>query len=228
MDMRRRKRPLGRAFLVLCLALPPSPAAPSGGAVSSWNVIMTLEVRGDYRAEGIGFKVVGAYDFAFRWTGTLEKDDEDYLLVHNRCDLTQWKIEENANVKGTARTLSTADFPGKPALNVNYILKLEDGLHVDFAVAGFLVPQTIAAHAFELIFPATHGNIAHFGGLNYDLFVQNGSNKVVIDEKAVLRGSADKAFDWTWKRQGWILSQDLAVLQANAHQAKAKIEITPR
>lgn len=214
--------------LLLCLALLPAPAAPSRGAVSSWNVKMTLEVSGDYRMESTGVKVEGAYSFAFRWTGTMEKDDEDYLLVHDRCDLTKWKIEETAGAEGTIRALTTADFPEKPALKVNYILRLEDGLHVDFAVEGFFVPRAITSECFELILPATHGNIAHFGGLNYDLFVKTGSNKVIMDENAVLRGSEEKTFDWTWKRQAWIQRQERAVLQVNAHQAKVKIEIFPR
>lgn len=189
---------------------------------------MTVEVRGDYRMETPGVKVSGTYAFVFCWTGTMGKDDEDYLLVHNDCDLTTWEIEEKADAEGALRVLTTRGFPDKPALKVNYILKLEDGLHVDFAIEGFAVPRTIAAEGFELIFPATKGNIARFGYLNYDLFVRTGSNNLVMDEKAILRGPAEKTFDWTWKHQAWVQKQERTIFQANAHKTKVKIEITPR
>ena len=221
-------RPLRLTPLLLCLVLQLSPATPGRDAASSWDVKMTIEVRGDYRIEAPGVKVAGTYVFVVRWTGTMEKDDEDYLLVHNSCDLTKWEIEEKADAEGALRVLTTGDFPDKPALKVNYILKLEDGLHVDFAVEGFDVPRAIATEGFELIFPATKENIARFGGLNYGLFVKTGSNKIVMDESAILRGSADKTFDWTWKHQAWVQKQERTIFQSNAHQAKVKIEITLR
>jgi len=189
---------------------------------------MTLEVSGEYKMEGTGVRAEGVYSFAFLWTGTMEKDDEDYLLVHGRCDLTKWKIEEKAGREGVLRILTTADFPEKPALKVNYILRLEGGLHVDFAVEGFSVPQSAASESFELIFPASYENTARFGGINYDLFVKKGSNKIILDEKDVRRGAAMRSFDWTWKRQTWIQGQEQIVLQAQAHQTKVKVEITAR
>ena len=221
-------RPLRLTPLLFCLVLQLSPATPGRDATSSWDVKMIIEVRGDYRMETPGVKVAGTYAFVVRWTGTMEKDDEDYLLVHNSSDLTKWEIEEKADAEGALRILTTGDFPDKPALKVNYILKLEDGLHVDFAVEGFDVPRTIATEGFELIFPATNENIAHFGGLNYDLFVKNGSNKVVMDENAIHRGPAEKTFGWTWKHQAWVQKQERTIFQANAHQAKVKIEIALR
>jgi len=214
--------------LLLCLVLLPAPATPGRGAASSWEVKMTLEVSGEYKMEGTGVRAEGVYSFAFLWTGTMEKDDEDYLLVHGRCDLTKWKIEEKAGQEGSLCTLTAADFPEKPVLKVNYILRLEGGLHVDFAVQGFSVPQTPAPDSFELVLPASYENTARFGGINYDLFVKKGSNKIILDEKDVRRGAALRFFDWTWKRQTWIQGQERTVLQAQAHQAKVKVEITAR
>ena len=223
-----KARPLRLTPFILCLVVLPPPAPPGRGAASSWDVKMTVEVRGDYQFEAPGVKVAGTYAFVFRWTGTMGKDDEDYLLVHNGSDLTAWEIEEKADAEGAQHVLTTKDFPDKPALKVNYILRQEDGLHVDFAIEGFTVPRTIAADGFELIFPAAKGNTARFGDLNYDLFVKTGSNNLVMDEKAVLRGSAEKTFDWTWKHQTWVQKQERTIFQAGAHQAKVNIGIISR
>lgn len=223
-----RKRRLGWLAVLPCLIFPPAPAAPARGAATSWTVKIILEAAGDYRLEAPGVKAAGTYALSFRWTGTMARDDEDYLLVHDSCDLTKWEIEETAGEEGTHRILTTDDIADKPALKVNYILKLEDGLHVDFAVEGFPVPRAISSDAFELLLPASAGNIARFGGLDYDLFVKTGSNKIILDEKAVQRGPAEKTFDWTWKHQAWIQKPQRTVFQASGHRAKAKIEITPR
>ncbi len=188
---------------------------------------MTVEVRGEYKMESSEAKVAGTYSFTFRWSGTMEKDDEDYLLVHNKCDLTKWEVEEKADARGFLRVLTADNYPAKPELRVNYILKMEDGLHVDFAVEGFEVPQNPSPDTFYLCLPASEENAARSGGIAYNIFVKTGSNKVIMDENRILLGPAEKTFAWTWKHQTWIQKQELMIFESSSHEAKVKMEIMP-
>jgi len=205
-----------------------SPAIQPKVAQPSWSVKMTVEVRGEYKVDTRQVKYAGAYAFAFLWTGTMEKDDEDYLLVHNSCTLTKWEIEEKADSAGSLHILTADEFPDRPELKVNYILKMEGGLHFNFAVEGFDVPKNVSSESFYLCFPASQENRAQWAGIDYNLFVKKGSNKIAMDEARIQRGSAEKIFSWTWSHQAWVQKQEQVVFQSNNHEAKVKIEITPR
>jgi len=212
-------------FLFLSLS-PPSFGKPTDAPLS-WKVAMTVEVRGEYKMESREATVTGTYAFTFRWSGTMERDDEDYLLVHNKCDLAKWEVEEKAEARGSISVLTADDYPAKPELRVNYILKMEDGLHVDFAVEGFEVPQNPSSDIFDLCLPASEENAAHIGGINYNLFVKTGSNKVIMDEGQILSGPAEKAFAWTWKYQTWVQKQELMIFESSSHETKVKMKIMP-
>jgi hypothetical protein len=104
---------------------------------------------------------------------------------------------------------------------------MEDGLHVDFAVEGFEVPQNPSSDIFDLCLPASEENAAHLGGINYNLFVKTGSNKVIMDEGQILHGPAEKTFAWTWKYQTWVQKQELTIFESSSHETKVKMEIMP-
>jgi hypothetical protein len=213
-------------FIFIGISL--SPAGQRKDTPPSWTVGITLDVRGDYKMDARGIKIDGTFAFIFRWTGTIEKDAEDYLLVHNDCRLTNWEIEEKSDSAGSLKTLSTEEIPEKPALKVNYILKSGKNLVFDFAVEGFEIPKSKAPAGFYLVLPASKENLAHFGGIGYDLFVKSGSNMIVMDENPILRGPSEKTFAWTWKYQTGIQTLGGTAFQSQTHEVKAKIEITPR
>lgn len=193
----------------------------------SWTVAITLDVRGDYKMDARGIKIDGTFAFVFRWTGTIEKDAEDYLLVHNDCRLTKWEIGEICDSADSLKILSTNEIQDRPALKVNYILKSGDNLVFDFAVEGFEIPKNKAPAAFYLVLPASKENLAHSGGIGYDLFVKSGSNLIIMDANPILRGPSEKTFAWTWKYQTGIQALEGTVFESQTHDVKAKIEITP-
>jgi hypothetical protein len=216
---------LGAAFFA-ALAWPqqPKPADPPW-----WDVKMIVEGRGDYavRTDNVTFRYSGSFAFTFAWSGTLQKDDEDYLLVHKTCQLTDWRIEERGTFNEAVTTLTTADIGDKPELKVGYILKKDGNLHIAFEVAGFDVPKLAGSDAFPLVLPVSAEGGGAAGGRKYDLFVKSGSNKVVLNEKALARGPEEKTFAWTWKNQGWAQKRDENVFQSSSHEARVRIVVTP-
>jgi hypothetical protein len=189
---------------------------------------MTVDGRGEYesRADAGGTRYAGSFAFAFAWAGTLQKDDEDYLLVHKSCRLTDWRIEERGIFNEAVTSLTTADIGDRPELKVGYILRREGRLHIAFDVAGFDVPKLGASDAFPLVLPASaEGGAA--AGKKYGLFVKTGSNTVAVAEDILAPGPADKTFAWTWKSQGWVQKRETNIFQSSGHDARVRVLITP-
>jgi hypothetical protein len=194
-----------------------------------WEMKITVESRGEYdaRLDARQARYSGSFALAFLWSGTLRKDDQDYLLVHNTCDLTAWRIEERGSADDAISTLTAADIGDKPELKISYVLRKENGLHIALEVAGFDVPKLAGADAFPLVLPASAERGSAPGSRKYDLFVKTGSNKVVIDEDRLARGPVDQAFVWTWKNQGWVQKQDGNIFQSSSHEARVRVVLTP-
>ena len=195
---------------------------------TSWDVRLTVSARGEYGLEGRDVRVDGRYEFTVVWSGALHVDDEDYLLVHGGTIIRDWKAEEKSLSSERVAVLTTNDFPDKPDLQVNYILKMEDGLRVDFIVHGFDVPLDGAGDTFYLHFPASAENAENPGGLKYSLSLVSGSNAVTLDEKKIHRGPAEETFRWSWRRRGWIQRQEQSILEVNRHDVEVQIVIIPK
>jgi hypothetical protein len=191
-----------------------------------WNIKMTVKVRGEYRLESREARYEGSYAFTIVWTGAMQKDDGDYLLYHNTCELSHWAAEEKAVTSESVKLLTTKDFMVKPELKVNYILRKEDGLYIDFVVVGFDVPQSASSESFYLNFPASKENAANLANASYDLHIKKGSNKIVLEEKSLLKAT-EKAFSWTWKYQDWLQKADKNVFHSNSHNVQVKVAISP-
>ncbi len=189
---------------------------------------MTVTVQGDYRQDAREVMHTGTYAFSFSWMGSIEKDPDDYLLVHTSCDLTHWEAEERATSAQHIRTLTTENFPDKPELNVNYILERDGLLYFDFIIRGFEVPLGPAPQHFTLRLPASEENAFAPGGNIYNPHVQAGSNKVFLEEKRIKQGPLEKSFAWTWKYQTWVQQVDNSIFQSNSHKVKVKVSVTPR
>jgi hypothetical protein len=202
-------------------------AAPAEGP-TSWDVRLTVTARGEYGLEGRDVRVGGRYEFTIVWSGALHVDDEDYLLVHGGTTVMNWTAEERSLSSERVDVLTTTDFPDKPDLRVNYILKMEDGLHVDFIVHGFDVPLGDAGDTFYLHLPASAENAENPGGLKYGLSLVSGSNAVTLDEKKIHRGPAEETFRWSWRRRGWIQRQEQTILEANRHDVEVRVVIIPK
>ncbi len=225
--MKIRQALAGLLFVMLPSAVPngPPPAAPDP---SSWLIRMTVDVRGDYRMEETSTHWTGTYAFVFNWEGMIERDGEDFLLIHNKCDLASRRFEERVFGKDTFRVLTADDVPDSPELSVKYVLRDNGRIRFNFAVEGFEVPLNDAPETFPLVLPASAENTDRPGGFNYSLFVKSGSNDITLDEKAILAGPAERTFSWTWVWQTRVLKADTTLSQSNRHEVKVKLFFTPR
>jgi hypothetical protein len=214
---------LGAVAVWLCAA-----SGASSAPQPSWKVVLSVEAEGEYRSESSRERTDGHWTLAFEWTGTIEKDDQDFLLIHSGGALKSWTIEERSSGEETVRTLTQEDTPEKPELKVNYLLKVNGRVRFSFFIAGFDVPLSGSVESFPLAFPASAECGTRSGTVAYNSGILSGSNDVSVDVEKILRGSVDAGFAWTWRRQAWVQLENSLVFQANGHKAKVKITIRPQ
>jgi hypothetical protein len=192
-----------------------------------WEIKMTITVKGEYRQDAREANHSGTYAFAVAWTGSIEKDPDDYLLYHNDYELMNWEAHERAAYPQEIKALTTQDFLDKPALKVNYILRKDDVLVFDFFIEGFDVPLSSAPEHFRLPLPASAENTNSSSGGSYNPHVQTGSNNVFLEEKQLSKGPLEKTFAWTWKNQAWVQQMDNSIFQSSSHAVQVKVSVTP-
>jgi len=222
-------RRISLVFLAgLCLSFPGLFIAQDQIKPPWWEVKMTITVQGEYRQDAREVMHSGTYAFTIVWTGAMEKDPDDFILYHNSYELAHWQAEERAAYPQEIRTLTTQDFPDKPELKVNYVIKKDGGLYFDFFIKGFDAPLSPAPEHFSVQMPASEENALGPAGGSYNPHVQTGSNKVFLEEKQFEKASLEKIFAWTWKYQTWVQQMDRSIFQSNSHKVQVRVFIEPR
>jgi hypothetical protein len=224
------ERAAGIAVLTLLLVsvqeVRSGPAFP-GPSKMGWTVELTVWAKGTYGLEGRS-KASGRYALKMTWTGGLDWDGDDYILVKGASKLAEWTAEESAAGPGGILVLTTDDFDETPELNVAYVLKHGDGLHLSFIVRGFDVPLSFSAdNAFYLNLPASAENEEYPGGVHYNLYVKTGSNVVVLDDPAQVDGTQERTFRWSWIRRTAAAGKNQGYFETNRHEAEVTVVVRP-
>jgi hypothetical protein len=214
-------------FVAMALSLAAAARSSPAHQTRKWDIQITVECNGQYGLEDSENRYNGNYAFTIQWVGLMERDDEDFLLIHKGVALENWEVGEIGFRRGRLVLYQNDDFPDKPELRVNYILKKENGLHISLYVAGFDVPRSESAESFPLILPCSAEAGSAPAAIKYGAFITEGSNNVVIDEAAIDRGTEVKKFDWTWKYRAWIPRLNQAVLAVHSHKAVVTVAATP-
>lgn len=226
-----RRRCWAAAGLLIAAAVWPGAASSAAGLPRlrpAWDVILRVEAEGDYRSESSQSRTDGSFALEFEWTGTIEKDGDDFLLVHTGCVLKSWKIEERNSDGETVRAITEKDAPDKPELKVNYAINDTGRVRFDFLVTGFDVPLAGSPAPFPLVFPVSAESGVRAGAVAYNSALKSGSNDVAVDAAKILSGPAEETFAWTWRRQAWVQLSDSLVFQANGHKARVTLMIVPQ
>ncbi len=196
-------------------------------AAEKWDLQITVDCDGQYRLEAGEERFDGRYGFTAAWFGLMERDDEDFLLIHKSVELERWEAAEKSTRPGRTDFLQAGDFTEKPALRVHYILKKGATLEIALSVSGFEVPRQKSPAAFRLALPCSAEDGTAPAGIEYGAYVTEGSNRVFLDESAIALRTEVKKFSWTWKWRAWIPKKDRVVLTFNTHKAVVTVTVTP-
>jgi len=221
-------------FLLPALVLTFLPArAPTVSAPDSiqtpqwWEVSIDLKTDGDYRLDEGGPTFEGRYSFAVRWTGWLEKDDQDYLLYRLDCRLLDWKAQETASRTEYPGFLTAEDFRERPAFALKYIIRDGEELRLDFTVDQMAVPQARQEEAFPLLLPSSEQNGQRESEINYNAHVIKGSNRVELPESAIYAGPVERTYTWAWKHQEWLPQTPRTIFTSQSHKVEVYLSIIP-
>lgn len=220
------------AFLLLGLA--PGPAAPgprTDGGPAWWSVRLVVSLEGEYRfgdgTPDAGRKTVtGTYAYRARWEGRLEPDEDDFLLVHLKTEVLEWRLNERTESGDRMTLVETTDIPA-PDLRLNYVLREGKAVAFDFGLEGAVaVPLLAAGAGTRLSLPRTAAPPESSAGGGYDAGVTKGSNHVVLTAGDLTRRRVERAFSWEWA--GGILPDGARSRFSDRHAVKAVVALAMR
>jgi len=220
---RRLSGPLAGAVLAACLF--PGPALTAKHLSPWWKVLLEVTARGAYAVSGGEAPVTGDYTCRVLWEGRLEPDDEDFLLVHIRTEVLEWRLRESSGPAGREDILEAPEAPG-PTVRMNYVLK--DGQEVEFVfgLGGISIPLHASPLAIALELPRSSGRTPGGRGKAYGDFVGRGSSRVVIPESDLEQRSPKRHFSWDWRKERQYVRNGRILTVAQSHAAEAVVTVT--
>jgi len=221
---RRALGPLAGIFLALALAAALSFSRPSPGPLW-WEVSLSVTVKGSYIIEGAGAPVSGEFTCRARWAGTLELDENDFLLYHLKTEVLEWRLAEKAGLPKGETLLLVQETSEAPHLRLNYVLREGSDLKFDYEFAEVSIPLHASPVKANLEFPRSSGHVALSPGSAYESRVSRGSNRIVIPGSDLERRAAERTFSWKWQREKRITGDPGTILLIQRHAAEAIVAI---
>jgi len=201
-------------------------SSPSQDFPSQWDIDVLLSSTGEYRIRKANTIYLGTYTLKARWKGCMEKDEEDFLLFHESCDLLEWDIQETANFPDSVLLLTKKEILDRPIFDFRYLLNRGGDIHFDFIVRGFYVPQVKSQNTFYLDLPTSMEN-SESSNIMYNFYVRKGTNQVSLLSEEIIQGVVEKTYGWQWNYQKWLLTAEESVLFTNSHDVEISLTVIP-
>jgi hypothetical protein len=179
------------------LGLPPGPAW--------WEVRLLVSVRGEYKSWDAGGgprrpAVIGDYSYRARWEGRLDPDGDDFLLVHLKTEVLEWRLGEKAGPPGEETRLEALP-ASAPELRLDYVLREGRSLEFSVGLDGCIdLPLHGRPGKVFLLLPRSASRPDGLPGDRYDDFLTAGSNSIVLPDTDLARRRPVRSFSWKWER----------------------------
>lgn len=229
---RRLRSPFAWALLLAGLPLAPAapvrqPAGDRAAAGPCWDVRMTVTARGDYAVSGARRPVSGEFTCRASWEGRLEPDGDDFLLIHLRSEVLEWRLRETAGAAGAETVLEIPPGP-QPSLRMNFVIK--DGREVEFVfdLGGVPVPLHESPIAVTLDLPRSSARLPGLPGRGYGDHVRRGSCRIVIPESDLRENAPEHRFSWDWRQQEQHFHEGRVYVVSQGHTAEVTLAVTAR
>ena len=210
------------AAAAILVGLCPNPISASG---SRWKIDIQVEMKGRYTFRLGPTAVEADFSGILSWSGFLEDDDGDFLLIHAQSEVLDWAIRERTSENPTPPLLTENDIPERPALNISYILRDRDIVDIRLSVNGFEVPLHVADVSFALPLPSSRADSNRLPKAAYDASIVEGSNRIFLRNRDLKAPDKKKSFAWTWQRHDWLPLRDRTVEFFSRHEAEVTVTI---
>ncbi len=230
MSATRRPKAAPAAFaaaIAVCCALAcafalaadtPKPSAPY------WHIEIAIAFAGDYDVRSDGVDVPGQYAYKGTWTGAVQKDGLDVLIVHTASRRLEWRLTEHPP---HAPAVTERDVPDRPVFHMNYIIRRNEALDIDMDVDGLAVPVAGPDGRVPLVLPCSAENADRRAGLDYNATVTKGSNAVRLEPGDLGGKPVVRKFAWTWQAKHRDTGGRGPVVVASSHRVEAIVSVTP-
>lgn len=215
----RRPRRAPWAILVLAAA---AAAGVAGRSVSAegpgwWEVRLSVSAKGAFDIRGGGqAPVSGEYVLRARFEGRLNPDGDDFVLVHIKTETLEWSLRRMSGRGEEASVREAPDTPA-PVLRLNYVLREDDLVELDFGFEGASIPLPV-----PLELPASARGPAS-GRPGYAGDALSGSNRIVLPASDLARRRPERTFAWTWTGTKLIETGGRVYVTAQSHSAEAVV-----
>jgi hypothetical protein len=184
-----------------------------------------MTVKGSYVIEGGEAPLHGEFTCRARWAGTIELDENDFLLYHLKTEVLEWRLAEKAGLpKGESRLL-VEEASEAPLLRLNYVLREGANIGFDFEFREVSVPIHASPVKVNLEFPRSSEPAGLSPGSGYGSGVSRGSNRVVFPESDLERRAAERTFSWEWQREKRIAGDSGTFLITQKHRAEVVVTL---
>jgi hypothetical protein len=221
---RRALGPFAGILLALVLGTALTFSRPSPGP-SWWEVSLSVTVKGSYVIEGGDAPLHGEFTCRARWAGTIELDENDFLLYNLKTEVLEWRLEEKAGPPKEESLLLAQEISGAPHLRLNYVLREGSDLRFDYEFMEVSIPLHASSVKAKLEFPRSSGHVAFSPGLGYGSGVSRGSNQVVIQGTDLERRAVERTFSWKWQREKRVSGSSKIFLLTQRHTAEAVVAL---
>lgn len=182
-----------------------------------------MTVKGSYVLEGGLAPLRGEFTCRARWAGTIESDENDFLLYLLKTDVPEWRLAEKAGLPKAESMILVQETSEAPRLRLNYVLREGSDLRFDYEFKEVSVPLHDSPVKANLEFPRSSGHMALVPGSGYESRVSRGSNRIVIPGSDLGRRSAVRTFSWEWQREKRITGDAGTFLLTQSHTAEAVV-----
>lgn len=215
---------LPTAFMALNNPGSPAPDLESG---SRWKIDIQVEMTGRYSLRSGPAAFEGDFSGIWAWSGFLEDDDGDFLLIHAKTEVLDWTIRERFSGNPAPSLLTEDDIPERPGLNISYILRDRDIVDIRFSISGFDVPLHTAEMSFALPLPSSRADSSRLPTSAYDASIVDGSNRIFLRNRDLKAPSKKKSFNWTWQKQDWVPQRERTLEFFSRHDAEVIVTLAP-
>ncbi len=182
-------------------------------------------MQGTYSLRGEEVPLSGEYSGRLLWEGRLEPDGDDFILVHVRSEVLEWRHREKAARDGAESVLEAPE-TARPALRLNYVLREHGEVTFDFEIEGTSVPLHRRSIELPLEMPRSARPPGFMPG--YRDYVLSGSNRVVLPASDLKRRRPQRTFAWTWRRVDSLDKGPLNFVAIQSHSAEAVVSLARR
>jgi hypothetical protein len=219
---RRRLAPLAGLILAAAAAAGGAGRSAPAGGPGWWEVRLSVAAKGAFTVRG-GSRapVSGEYALRARFEGRLNPDGDDFVLVHLKTETLEWSLRKKPGQGEAAGVREAPDAPA-PVLRLNYVLREQDLIELDFAFEERTVPLSASPVGIPLELPASARGAAA-GRPGYVGDVLSGSNRIVLPASDLARRRPERTFAWTWTGTKLIEAGGRAYLTVQSHSAEAVV-----